>query len=75
MAGLAAREVNVNISYPWPIHTMTGYARLGYKEGDLPRTEQAAREIFSLPMYPSLTNAEQDTAIAALLETLAETDA
>ena len=75
MAGLKAREVNVNISYPWPIHTMTGYARLGYKEGDLPRTEQAGREIFSLPMYPSLTDAEQDTAIAALLDTLAECDA
>jgi aminotransferase EvaB len=75
MAGLKAREVNVNISYPWPIHTMTGYARLGYAEGDLPHTELAAREIFSLPMYPSLTDAEQDTAIAALLETLAEVGA
>lgn len=72
MAGLKQRDVNVNISYPWPIHTMTGYARLGYAEGDLPATEQAAREIFSLPMYPSLTDAEQDTAIAALRETLAE---
>jgi aminotransferase EvaB len=71
MAGLKARGVNVNISYPWPIHTMTGYAHLGYKEGDLPETERAAREIFSLPMYPSLTDAEQDTAIAALRETLA----
>lgn len=50
---------------------MTGYAHLGYKEGDLPATEAAAREIFSLPLYPSLTDAEQDTAIAALRETLA----
>ncbi|MHC1791704.1 DegT/DnrJ/EryC1/StrS family aminotransferase [Solidesulfovibrio sp.] len=72
MAGLKQRDVNVNISYPWPIHTMTGYAHLGYTAGDLPVTEQAAREIFSLPMYPSLTDAEQDTAIAALRETLAE---
>ena len=72
MAGLKARDVNVNSSYPWPIHTMTGYAYLGYKAGDLPHTEQAAREIFSLPLYPSLSDAEQDTAIAALLETLAE---
>ncbi|EHJ47735.1 Glutamine--scyllo-inositol transaminase [Solidesulfovibrio carbinoliphilus subsp. oakridgensis] len=71
MAGLRERGVNVNISYPWPIHTMTGYAHLGYKEGDLPATEAAAREIFSLPLYPSLTDAEQDTAIAALRETLA----
>jgi aminotransferase EvaB len=74
MAGLKERGVNVNISYPWPIHTMTGYAHLGYQEGDLPQTEQAAREIFSLPMYPSLTDAEQDFAIAALGETLASVD-
>lgn len=71
MAGLKERGVNVNISYPWPIHTMTGYAHLGYKEGDLPETERAAKEIFSLPMYPSLADAEQDAAIAALRETLA----
>lgn len=70
MAGLKERGVNVNISYPWPIHTMTGYTHLGYKEGDLPETERAAKEIFSLPMYPSLTNAEQDVAIAALHEVL-----
>lgn len=71
MAGLRERGVNVNISYPWPIHTMTGYTSLGYKEGDLPETERAAREIFSLPMYPSLGDDEQETAIAALRETLA----
>ena len=54
------RETNIvgNISYPWPIHRMTGYQYLGYEEGSLPRTEQAAREIFSLPMYPSLTDDE-----------------
>lgn len=71
LAGLKERGVNCNISYPWPIHTMTGYAHLGYKEGDLPETERAAKEIFSLPMYPSLSDAEQDTAIAALRDTLA----
>lgn len=60
MRELAAHDILVNISYPWPIHTMRGYASLGYAEGSLPVTERAAREIFSLPMYPSLTDAEQD---------------
>lgn len=50
--------VFVNISYPWPIHLMTGYKNLGYNEGDLPQTELAAKEIFSLPMYPTLTYEE-----------------
>ena len=53
---LRENNIFVNISYPWPIHTMTGYQFLGWKEGSLPETEAAAKEIFSLPMYPSLTN-------------------
>jgi dTDP-3-amino-2,3,6-trideoxy-4-keto-D-glucose/dTDP-3-amino-3,4,6-trideoxy-alpha-D-glucose/dTDP-2,6-dideoxy-D-kanosamine transaminase len=68
---LKQRDIVVNVSYPWPIHIMTGYANLGYKEGDFPETELAAKEIFSLPMYPSLTDGEQDKVIAALHEILA----
>lgn len=70
MKALAERDILVNVSYPWPIHTMKGYAYLGGKQGDLPYTEVAAREIFSLPMYPTLTDAEQDFVCAALLDIL-----
>lgn len=55
---LRENNIFVNISYPWPIHTMIGYRYLGYNEGDLPETESAAKGIFSLPMYPSLTDDE-----------------
>lgn len=55
---LRENDIHVNISYPWPIHTMKAYQYLGWKIGDLPETEAAAKEIFSLPMYPSLTNEE-----------------
>jgi len=55
---LKENNIFVNISYPWPIHIMTGYEYLGYKEGDLPKTEKAAKEIFSLPMYPTLEEDE-----------------
>ena len=65
---LAARDILVNVSYRWPIHVMRGYAWLGYKEGDLPRTEAVMGQIFSLPLYPSLTEAQQDTVIGALRE-------
>lgn len=58
MEKLRENDIWVNISYPWPIHTMDGYKFLGYKEGDFPETEAAAKGIFSLPMYPSLTNEE-----------------
>lgn len=68
---LQKRDIVVNISYPWPIHTMSGYDFLGYKEGELPQTEAAAKEIFSLPMYPSLTEKEQEMVSIVLHEILA----
>lgn len=58
---LGKMEIYLNISYPWPISVMRGYSRLGYVKGDLPVTEAAAGEIFSLPMYPQLTDNEQET--------------
>jgi aminotransferase EvaB len=64
-------DIYVNVSYPWPIHTMRGYAHLGYHEGDLPHTEAAAKEIFSLPMYPSLSDEEHDYVCNALREIVA----
>ena len=58
--------IALNISYPWPVHTMTGFASLGYARGSLPVTERLAHEIFSLPMYPSLPMHVQDKVIGAL---------
>jgi aminotransferase EvaB len=63
---LAKREIVVNVSYRWPIHTMRAYAWLEYKDGDLPQTEAAMREIFSLPMYPTLAGEDQDRVCGAL---------
>ena len=57
---LKEKDIHLNISYPWPIHTMKGYSFLGYSKGDLPVTEKAAREIFSLPMYPKLGHSDQE---------------
>lgn len=56
---LKKHDILVNISYPWPIHAMSGYRYLGYKDGQLPKTERIAEQIFSLPMYPSLTDDQQ----------------
>jgi aminotransferase EvaB len=68
VAELKQRDIWVNVSYPWPIHVMPAYRYLGYQEGELPHTERAAREIFSLPMYPSLTDEEQRRVCDALFE-------
>lgn len=68
---LKAYGIALNISYPWPVHTMTGFRHLGYGKGSLPVTERLAGEIFSLPMYPSLPHDLQDKVISALRDVLA----
>ena len=68
---LRQHDVHLNVSYPWPIHTMSGFQELGYREGDLPHTEKAAQEIFSLPMFPSLRDEDQERACEALRDVLA----
>lgn len=72
IAAMRERGINLNISYPWPCHTMEGFAHFGYREGQLPVTEAAAREVFSLPMYPALTDAQQDRVCAELRAVLAQ---
>ena len=72
LSEMARRDVLLNVSYPTPIHLMPAYRECGYAEGDFPQAERAAREIFSLPMYPSLTDAQQDVVCQALGDVLNE---
>ncbi|REE99044.1 DegT/DnrJ/EryC1/StrS family aminotransferase [Thermomonospora umbrina] len=64
-------DIVLNVSYRWPVHTMSGFAHLGYGAGSLPNTEALADQIFSLPMYASLSEDLQDKVISALTEVLA----
>lgn len=66
VAALRERDILVNISYPWPIHTMRGFSFLGYSQGDLPNTERHNAEVFSLPMYPKLSPDAVDIVCRAL---------
>ena len=59
-------DIKLNVSYRWPIHLMKGYECLEYRSGDLPNTEKVCREVFSLPMYPTLGLEQQDAIINAL---------
>ncbi len=72
IAELKKKDILLNISYPWPIHLMRGYSYLGGKGRDLPITEAIATTIFSLPMYPSLTEEMQNQTCLALGELLGE---
>jgi dTDP-4-amino-4,6-dideoxygalactose transaminase len=63
---LSDRKIGSAIYYPVPLHLQQCFAPLGYEAGGLPVTEQACREVLSLPVYPELTAAEQDTVIDAI---------
>lgn len=67
-AYLTARKIGTSIYYPLPLHLQPCFAYLGYREGQLPHSERAAREVLSLPVYPELTTAQQDEVIAAVRE-------
>jgi len=51
---LTSKGISASIHYPIPIHLQPAYQDLGYKRGDFPITEAAARRILSLPMYAEL---------------------
>ncbi len=65
---LADRKIGAAIYYPVPLHLQKCFAALGCEQGSLPVTEQACREVLSLPVYPELTAAEQGAVIEAIAE-------
>ncbi len=60
---LSQAGVGAGIHYPIPLHLQRAYSHLGYGAGDFPVAEKAATEILSLPMFPGITN-EQQQAVA-----------
>jgi dTDP-4-amino-4,6-dideoxygalactose transaminase len=65
---LADQKIGSAIYYPVPLHLQKCFGSLGYEPGSLPTTEQACREVLSLPVYPELTAAEQGAVIGAVAE-------
>lgn len=66
---LRERGIGVNLHYI-PVHTQPYYQKLGFSPGDFPEAERYYREAISLPMYPTMSEPQQDRVIAALAEVL-----
>ena len=63
---LHSNGVPTAIHYPQPLHLQQCYEGLGYKNGDFPISEKAAKEVFSLPMSPFITF-EQQKLVSSIL--------
>jgi dTDP-4-amino-4,6-dideoxygalactose transaminase len=63
---LAAQGIGATVYYPTPMHLQPVFAKLGYREGDLPQAEKAAKEVLSLPIYAELTNDQIHRVVAAI---------
>lgn len=68
-AEMKAKGVCLNLHYI-PVHTQPYYQNLGFKNGDFPVSEKYYKEAFTLPLYYSLTNEQQEYIVNSLKEVL-----
>ena len=65
---LKEKGVGSAVFYPLGLHLQKCFADLGYKKGDFPATEKACLEVLALPIYPELTNVQQDHVVSCVAE-------
>lgn len=65
---LSANGIANAIYYPIPMHLQGCFSYLGHQEGDFPESERAANETLAIPIYPQLSEDQQDLVVEALCQ-------
>lgn len=65
---LLKNQIGCSVYYPLPLHLQECYRSLGYKEGDFPISEQRSKQAISLPVFPEITQEEQEFVVKILKE-------
>jgi len=63
---LTKNQIGWAVYYPLPLHLQECYKSLGNRKGDLPVSEKKAEEVISLPIFPELTQEEQEWVIESI---------
>ena len=63
---LSEQKIPHGIYYPIPLHLQEAYRQAGVGEGAFPVTEQASREVLSLPMHTELTESQQSLVVSTV---------
>jgi dTDP-4-amino-4,6-dideoxygalactose transaminase len=70
LRALNAVGIGAGVHYPVPVHLQGAFSHLGHAKGDFPVAEQAASEMISLPLFPEITEEQQEQVVTYLVRAL-----